>query len=181
MGAAPIPAVLMGPSHATPAIANAQVGSHAIGATLAAAALPPTAPRAPMSRGKKIRLGILGAVILLIVTKQYWVFALIPVIAVLSMNRDMRKIAKLTIEMIMSVIDKTADPERPAPQPAPAIAAQAPVTPAKPAPKPLPPAIRAGFSFRDLLPKRREDAPQGDPYANLAASIRDERLRRGGA
>jgi hypothetical protein len=191
MAATPIPAALMGtPRPTTPAMLIAQVGSHAAAATRAPAELSAAASRAPMSRGKKIRFGILGAVVLLIVTKQFWVFALVPVVAVLSLDRGMRKIAKQTFELAMALIDKTATPESPAPQPAPApaIAPQAPAMPAfaakvaaKPAAKPLPPAIRPGFAFRDLLPKRREAEPEENPYTSLAASIRDERLRRSGA
>jgi hypothetical protein len=182
MTAAPIPAALMGGRVAAPMMqASADTPLTA----------PPAMRRAPMTRGKKIRLGIILAVILLIVTRQYWVFAMLPVIAVLSMNRDMRRIAKLTYDMILAVIDKTADPATPVSQPAAAITPQAPpipapvpvlpTAPAKSAAKTLPPAIRPGFSFRDLLPKRREPEPQENPYASLAASIRDERLRRGGA
>jgi hypothetical protein len=182
MAAAPIPAGLMGVS---PAVA--------FGQTAPVAAPQPANPRAPMSQGKKIRIGILLGIVLLIVTKQFWVFALLPIAAVLFMNRDMRKIGTLTYDMIKAVIAKTADPVAapavtPAP-PAPAVASStAPVMSAtvvppapKAAPKSLPPAIRSGFSFRDLLPKRREPEPQENPYASLAASIRDERLRRGGA
>jgi hypothetical protein len=183
MAAAPIPASLVGVS--PNAIGFAQQAP-------AAAAATPTAPRAPMSQGKKIRIGILLGIVLLIVTKQFWVFALVPIAAILFMNRDGRKIMTMTYDMIKAVIDKTADPVPPPAQPMPAAAAPtasstAPVMSAivpppapKVAPKPLPPAIRPGFSFRDLLPRRREPEPQENPYASLAAAIRDEQLRRGG-
>jgi hypothetical protein len=81
-----------------------------------------------------------------------------------------------------------------APSAAPQTTAYAPPLPTQAAPPPatgfsppapskshaavLPPAIRPGFSFRDLLPKRREPEPQENPYAGLAASIRDEHMRR---
>ncbi len=181
MAAAPIPAALMG--HAVPATQPAASAPIAPVAALSAAL------RAPMSRGKKIRIGLVAGLVLVVVTKQFWVFALIPLVAIFAMNRDMRKIGKMTYDMIMAIIDKTATPESPVaqPAPAPAITPQTPVMPAmaaapapKPTAKPLPPAIRPGFSFRDLLPKRREPEPQENPYAALSASVRDERLRRGG-
>jgi hypothetical protein len=46
----------------------------------------------------------------------------------------------------------------------------------------LPPAIRPGFRFADLIPKRAETpVATDDAYARLAASIRDERMRQQGA
>jgi hypothetical protein len=51
-----------------------------------------------------------------------------------------------------------------------------------PAKAALPPAIRPGFRFADLIPKRAETpVAVDDAYARLAASIRDERMRQQGA
>jgi hypothetical protein len=106
MAAGPIPAALMGTAHRVPA---------------AAAGMPPAAARpAPMSGRKKIGLGIAGTIVLLIVTKQFWVFSLIPLAVFFAMNRDLRKIAQLALAAVEKRLDASASPEAPAPEaPAP--------------------------------------------------------------
>jgi hypothetical protein len=145
----------------------------------------PAASRAALAKakGKPWVLYGVGLVLVLIFSKQYWVFSFVPVIVILVVMFGIRKGLGSVADAVSDAFLGKPGAGVGAATPTVASAAQAPASfTASPGARPhtnaLPPAIRSGFSFRDLLPKPRALAPQDDPYARLAASIREERLRR---